>query len=707
MSGDLDYTETIKLIDKYMGPWETKPVESVIFDPEPPIEKPVTKDVFGPDAELLFMGFRIEGLSSRDYLLMQLVDMILNNAEAGLIDINLLQKQRVLTAGCSPYGMKDYSIHMFNGRPKNEQSLEEVKDLILEQIELVKKGEFEDWLLEAVITDFKKNEMAQLESNYARSNNMVMAFTNDMSWEQYISELSEMEKVTKEELVEFANRTYLNNYAVIYKRNGEDPNKVRITKPQITKVNVNRDSKSEFYQDIESMEVPRLTPVFVDYKKDITNSKMKKDIEVLSKINLENELFNLNYLLDIGSNNDPMLSVAVQYLEFLGTEEMSAEDFKKELYKLGCSFSVSASSERTYVSLNGLDENMGEAMDLFERLLNNPKPDQEALDMLVGRLLKARSDNMKNKQNILRGGLYSYAKYGEESSFTNVLSNEGLRNLKAEELVDIIKGITSMEHRILYYGPIDTRALINTLNEHCLLPEQLKPLPKLVVFPEKDYDAPMVYWTDYDMVQTEFMMLSKSIIYNPEIVPEARIFNEYFGSNMNSVVFQEIRESQGLAYAAYAAYSLGGKKDRSNYLFSYVGTQADKQPEAMESMLDLLNNMPESEAAFNIAKEAILSQIESERITKSSVLWSYENAKDLGLDYDLRKDVYEKIQNMEFQNLKSFHEKYIKGKPFVTILVGSRDKINFDDLQKYGEVKELSLSEIFGYEEIVELNVDM
>jgi len=209
------------------------------------------------------------------------------------------------------------------------------------------------------------------------------------------------------------------------------------------------------------------------------------------------------------------------------------------------------------------------------------------------------------------------------------------------------------------------------------------------------------------MVQTEFMMLSKSVTYDPGIVPEVRIFNEYFGSNMNSVVFQEIRESQGLAYSAYAGYSLGRKKERSNYLFSYVGTQADKQPEAMEAMLNLLNNMPESEAAFEIAKDAILSQIESERITKSSILWSYEKAKDLGINYDLRKDVYEKVKNMDFKDLKSFQEKYIKGKSFVTILVGSRDKINFNDLQKYGEVKELSLDEIFGYEEIVELNVDM
>jgi predicted Zn-dependent peptidase len=350
---------------------------------------------------------------------------------------------------------------------------------------------------------------------------------------------------------------------------------------------------------------------------------------------------------------------------------------------------------------------MGPAMDLFEKLLDHPKPDQEALDLLVGRSLKARSDAMKNKGTILWSGLYSYAKYGDKSPFTNVLSNEELKDLKAEELTGIIRNITRMDHRILYYGPRQPEQLMVVLNEHHKLPENLDPLPEQVAFPEKSTEDPQVYWADYDMVQTEFIMLSRGQQFDAAIVPAVRMFNEYFGGGMNSVVFQEIREAQGLAYAAYSNYSLADKKEEPNYLFAYVGTQADKQPEAMKAMLELLNNIPESEEAFNIAKEAILNKIESERITKSSVLWNYENARDLGIDYDLRKDVYEDVQSMTFDNLRNFHEKYIKNKPFVTVLIGSRDRINFEELKKYGKIRELSLSELFGYDEVQELTVDM
>ena len=155
-------------------------------------------------------------------------------------------------------------MHRLFGNAKQGQSLEEVKDLLLEQIELLKKGEFEEWLLPAVIADFKKNEMRALESNNARANKMVMAFTNNMSWSDYIQRIDKMEKITKEELVVFANNMYKDNYVVVYKRNGEDPNKQRVEKPSITKVPLNRDVKSDFQIALAAMEVEKLKPVFID-----------------------------------------------------------------------------------------------------------------------------------------------------------------------------------------------------------------------------------------------------------------------------------------------------------------------------------------------------------------------------------------------------------------------------------------------------------
>ncbi|MEP1891432.1 MAG: insulinase family protein, partial [Cyclobacteriaceae bacterium] len=185
--------------------------------------------------------------------------------------------------------------------------------------------------------------------------------------------------------------------------------------------------------------------------------------------------------------------------------------------------------------------------------------------------------------------------------------------------------------------------------------------------------------------------------YRPEITPSVALFNEYFGGGMNSVVFQEIREAQGLAYSAASGYAQASSKEKSDVLWAYLGVQADKQPEAMAAMHALLDELPKSEIGFEVSKDAILNQLESERITRADVIWSYLDAEKKGVDYDLRKDIYNRVKEMTFDDLKAFHAEHIKGQPLNTVLVGNKDFINFKDLEQYGEVQELSLDEIFGY----------
>lgn len=707
ISGDIDYDETIKMVDEYFGALtpnnDLKPMAKIV---ENPIAEPRTAQVIGPDAENLNLAFRFDGTGSDESRMVRLVDMLLNNSQAGLIDLNLVQKQKVLSAGSYVNDMNHYSLHTFYGTPKEGQSLEEVKDLILEEIEKIKTGDFEDWLIGAIVADFKKSEMSNLENNRARANKMVMAFTNDIPWNDYISEIDKMEKITKQQVIDFVTKNYSNNYVLVYKRTGEDPNKIKVEKPEITKVQLNREDKSAFHQRLAEKETPRLSPVFVDYQKDIVRGKTNSGIPILSKQNTENELFELYYLLDIGSNNDPAMKMAVEYLEFLGTPEMTNEQLKQELYKLGCSMGVFAADDKTYVYLSGLDENMEKAMAIFEELLENPQPDNEALESLIDRQLKSREDNKKNKYRVFNA-VATYAEYGPESSLTNVLSNAEMQALNSADLVEKIKKMTDMEHRVLYYGPRDMKGLQTALNNGHKVPEKLLPLPQQVKFEQKSTEDPNVYWTHYDMVQTEFSLISRGEKMNLSMIPNIRLFNEYFGGGMNSIVFQEIRESQGLAYSTYANYSTPSKADENHSLMAYVGTQADKQSEAMAAIKGLLDDMPESEVAFDIAKKAILNKIESERITKSSVLWNYESARNRELDYDIRKDVYEQVQKMTIADLRKFHQEYIKAKSYNVALIGNREKIDFMDLQNYGKVSELTLEEIFGYEKVERIDPEM
>jgi len=696
LSGDFDPDVVIKRIDETFGQVKSKKLNNYIPPVESPIAQPVVKEVFGPDAENMQLAFRFAGAKWEDLDKLILMDDILSNNTAGLIDLNLVQGQKVLSAGSSLYNMNDYTAHILNGKPKKGQTLDEVRDLLLSQIELVKKGDFPDWLIPAIINDLKLSEIKESESNSRRNSTMIEAFVSDVSWADKVNHLKKMAQITKKEIIDFANKYYSNNYVIVYKRTGANPDVVKIEKPQITPVKIDRESQSDFFKKIAAQKVEPVEPVFLDYTKDIVTFNIKNDIRVNYLKNIENPTFSLYYLFDMGTNHNKKLGVALSYIEYLGTSKLTPAQVKQEFYKAGCSFNVSSSDEQVYVTLTGLSENLEKGLTLFENLLHDAQPNADALKNLVDDVIKKRADNKLSKSRISTG-LYSYGVFGDANPTTNILSETELKNLKPEDLLSIIKELTSYEHRILYYGTHTPAELTTLLNKYHKLPKSLKPLPQETMFTELPNTKGKVYIVNYDMKQVEIIMLSKSEKYNPAIIPQINVFNEYFGSGMSSIVFQELREAKGLAYTAYGSFRIPSRPDRSNYIMSFIGTQSDKLPEATAGMYDLLNNMPASEKNFNNAKDAVVEKIRTERITKSAILFNYEKAKKMGLTYDIRKDVYEKAPKLSLDDIKAFQQKYLKDKNYTLLILGKKENLNMDALKKYGDIYYLTLKDIFGY----------
>ena len=264
LAGDLDYDQTIALIDRYFGSIEMAPaIKRNEFAEEAPIQGPLVKEVIGPEEEFVRIGYRMPGAKSSDVYKLQMVDMILSNSEAGLIDLNLNQKQLILEGGCYPSIMIDYSYHGFRGSPRADQSLEEVKDLLLSQIELVKQGEFDESLMEAIINDFEVSEIQAASYNQARSFKMMESFQQGLPWKGSDHFIKEMRKLSKQDIVDFANTYYKeDNYVVLYKRNGDRQINQKVEKPPITPVSLNRDVTSPFIDKLLGAKTDKLSPRF-------------------------------------------------------------------------------------------------------------------------------------------------------------------------------------------------------------------------------------------------------------------------------------------------------------------------------------------------------------------------------------------------------------------------------------------------------------
>ena len=697
LSGDLDYDQTIRLIDKYFGAWHKKPVPVFNSPVEQPIAAPVIKELVGPQAENAMVGYRFAGKATRDGLRLRLLDKILTNGQAGLFDLDLNQQQKVLQASTFTDLNDDYSTHILFGTPRQGQSLEAVQALMLAEVEKVKQGQFPDWLIPAIVNNEKLQRIKDYESNLARASAFYESFIERISWVDYVKQQEDFGTITKTEIVKFANDHYGANYVTIYKRTGKDPNTVKVVKPAITPVPANRDAASTYYTEVSKLPSTELQPVFVDYEKDIQQAEVKPGLPLYYTKNTENGLFSLFYAIDLGTNNDPRLDVATDYLQYLGTGQYSAAQLQQEFYKLGCSFAINSGTDRVLVSLSGLDSNLEPALRLFEQLLNNPRPDAGALKNQVAGILKQRQDAKLNKGVILNQAMLNYVKYGPKNPFTDVVSEHALKALKPEQLTAVLKKLPTYQHRVLYYGPRTVVGTVAVLKAEHRTPAKLTPDPPAKDFTEQPLKDRRVYWADYNMVQAEILFLTKGDLYDKGLVPTVSLYNEYFGGGMGSIVFQDLRESKALAYSASSRYASADKMGRSNYIVSYIGTQSDKLPEAMTGMESLLTDMPMAEANLQVAKQSIRNSIATDRITHEGILLSYERARRLGLNYDVRRDVYEQTAKMSFDDLKKFQATKVKGQNQVVLVIGSKDRLNFKELAKYGTVQQLTLKELFGY----------
>ncbi|CAM1354077.1 M16 family metallopeptidase [Tenacibaculum insulae] len=693
--GDLDFDTTMKQIDATFGKFEKKELTHPTLPKEEVITAPVVSEVFGPTSESISIAYRSGGVNTKDEKFVTLVDMIMSNGNAGLIDLNLNQKQAVQYAGCSPTFLNDYGYHSFTGAPKSGQTLDEVKDLLLAQVEKLKKGEFDEWMIDAVVNDLKLSQTRQYENNTALASAYFNAFIHHENWDDKVKFLDELKKISKQELVAFANKFYTNNYVVTYKRKGEDKNIVKVSNPGITPVKLNRDKSSEFITAFNKVESAPLMPKFIDYKTAIKETKTTNGITVSYVENEKNDLFDMNIIFDMGSDNDKKLSLAAGYLEYLGTEKYTAEALKKEFYKLGISYYVSAGSDKTYVGLNGLKENLSKGLELLEHLWDNAKADPEAYDKYVAKIQKGRENGKTQKGNILFGGLMNYGKYGENSRLRDIMQIDELKAVNPEELVAIVKDMKNYKQRVFYYGK-DVKAAVASLNANHKLYGELKEYPAAKKYVETETGG-NVFFTDYDMVQTEMMFLAKGEPFKAENLAASTLFNTYFGSGLSSIVFQEIRESKSLAYSAFASYSNASKKGDSNYVMAYVGTQANKLEQAVDAMMDLMNNMPEAEKQFNAAKESTLKKLAAQRITKSNIFWTYEGLKKRGIDNDHREAMYNTIKNMKMEDLKAFFDKNVKGESYNVMVIGNKKDLNVESLKKLGKIKELDVDYLFNY----------
>jgi len=695
LSGDFDPDQVVKIVKKYFGEWKPNPeLPKWNIAQAVDLTRPAEQEVWGNEADFILMGWRLPGAWTTDSDAADIVGSILYNGMAGLVDLDVIQKQALLDCMVMPYVQADYGELMVEAMPKQGQSLEEVRDIFLAEVAKLRAGEFPEELLEAAKANYKLQQMQSLTRNRSRADKFVDSFINGTTWESEVQKMDRISALTKEDIVKWAN-DYLkaDNYAIVYKHNGVNPNEKKIEAPKITPIVTNRDKQSAFLQEIAANEPAPIEPVFVDFDKDMSVLKAG-DLELLYKHNDKNDIAQLSFRYDRGSDDDPLLSLASSYITYLGTPEKSAADIASEMYGLACSADVRVGSNTTTLSVSGLSENIGKALAIEEDLVANAQADGEVLSELKADLLRSRLDAKMN-QRACNSALQTYVMYGPEYIAKRTLDNAAVAAVTSQQLLDALRDLSGKQHTILYYGPASADEVKALLASHKT--EGLEPLEKSYPVKKITPDKRVVL-APYTARQFNYMQYSNrgeqlDLAQDPYI----DLFNEYYGGGMNAIVFQEMRESRALAYSAGALLSGPSYKGDTYGFRATIASQNDKLRKAVEGFDEIIENLPLAPENLEIAKTSILGKLRTQRTTGAAVLNSYLNAKELGLTESRDKQVFEKVGALTMGDLLETHARWIKDRTYWYAILGDPADMDMDFLKTLGPVQQVSLEEIFGY----------
>ncbi len=698
LSGDFEFDEAMDIIDTYFGDWQPKQSPEPIRYTQPDLKSHKDTIVYGNEAPELWMAWKMPPVTDADMPALEVMNLVLQNGKCGLIDVDLEQKQALLSAFGALQTNGDYSTFYLVGSPKEKQKLEDVRTILLAEIDKLKRGEFSENLLKAIIRNEKRQKLLEQQYNEGRIGSFITAHVYGIPYEEIVRDIALKEAVTKDEVVRVANKYFTDSYACVIKQCAPGSNPPKMDKPAITPIEMNREKSSLFYQSLMAVETERPRPQFLDFDKDLSRSVLPNGVELLYCRNKENDLTDLSFVAHKGTDQEPKIEWACNLLNYLGTASLSTAEYQQALYAQAAEVSVGAGLNDTYFYIHGLNESMSEALRLMEDHVLTAQPDKAVLKEIIRDEKKGHADAKKDQQACM-GQISEYGLYGADVVRHRTFTPKQMKKLSAEDLLATLRTVVPAIERVEYYGPLSEDEVKALLASSQFLAKadasmrkpaqrvsiQKTPKTEILVAPYKAnnvFISAVANWGE---------------TYDPKQLAVAFLFNEYFAGSMGGIVFQEMRESRALCYAAWAGYRLASYKGDPNYINKGVLTQNDKLKDCILTLTDICDNMPVSQAAFENAKASAMLQLGQTRYVRSQPINAYIEYTQRGWNHDYYKDVYDQLPNLTINDIVAFQKEHVANKTYRYMILGNPKELDMKYLKSLGTVKKLSLKDIFVY----------
>lgn len=689
LAGDIDAETALPLLEKSLGQLPAKDLGTPSLGKLSGPKGRVFAEVIAEGEQGVSIAWPTVAAAHADRPALEVMDMLVDNARTGLLNIELELSQKVPDAGSSHNTMHEAGYWSMRATAKEGQSLEEVEQLLLGVVTKLKAGEFEQADIDAIILNGDLAEKTRLEFAQARVSKMADAYVNRMEWTEVLARDEAKRKVTKEEILRVAAKYIGEDMVVVYRKRGK-PDLPKIEKPTITPVDIDNSRRSPFADHILAMKSTPLEPDWLVEGEHYKVSELPAG-RLIAAHNDANDLFQLIYSFDRGSRQSRTLCLALDLLERSGTADQDAESLQKALYSLGSTISFRCGADSSSINVAGLDAKMEETLVLLDTWISKAKFEQDTLDKMVENKISERSDQIEDPRYLGRA-LTAYAQLGKDSRYLAEPSNRDLKRAKARSLAKLVAKAPNFQHRTMYYGPRSAEDAAKAV----ALGEKHKRVAEPKARRYRKQKGMQIYFLPRDVAKSSVSMVMPLGVLGDEDRARARLLQEYFGGGMASIIFQEIREARGLAYFARGGVRTGSRPTDDWAFSGMMDTQSNKTIDALSFFLELVRERPLDSSRTDEAKVSLEEEYRSSRVEPRFIVYMVDRWFDRGDDKDPRPAEREGAVATDNTRLQDFANMVTEA-PVIISILGNESEIDMKALGGIAKVREVKPAQLFSW----------
>lgn len=701
LSGDFDAQQVMPILEKAFSrirSGNAPKQEKVML---PPFNGRETMKVKFPIPFIKAMGLGFRGVSANheDQVALNIAVNLLNNANGtGYLD-KLMVEHKLMGALAINESMNEAGILAVAIMPKLLiQSYSSAEKMVWDEINRVKNGDFSDEMFNSLKLEQKRQYASSLENIDSHATIMMDLFSQGKSWNDYLNEVARIESITKEDVVRVAQKYFSNNYLCVTKSTGKYP-KDNLPKPAFSPVVPrNADASSSYAKQLEKIPEQQVAPRIIDFEKDVKTSKLTPLVTLYTTPNPLNDIFTLNISYGIGALEQPELMQLTNYLQLLGTESLSFEQFRSRLQSIGSTLAFDVTPDAFVMKVTGFDNHIDETMELVGDFIRHAKADDKKLRQIVDDAKVSEKAFFKSGDNVA-SALLEQVKYGDQSRYLRKLSLSQIKKLKGKDMLAIYDKVRSVQCDLHYCGTLPVEKVIGTIRQHLPL-ERTTVASNSPYYRElKQYDRPTVFFIDMpDMAQSIVYGYVKGDPVDDKASRHAsRLFSVYFGGDMSSLMFQEIREFRSFAYRTSGRYQLPNHahKGTAGSFTAMLSTQSDKTLDALGVLDSLIREMPLKPERMEAVKQTLVNRINNDYPPFRNLSEKVASARMEGFDRDPAEEFLRDIATMDMQDISRFYREQISGRPVVYVIAGNRKHIDMKKLAEYDTIIKVKKKDIY------------